>query len=180
MIPFYLLFYPPGIFKTYPVRNWREVTLFLKWGLLLSLFASIIRIIVSGSRTSISWIFWGIAQIVEYNDAIQGFPFILKMALFFIITGLIVVFVWLIKSLIIMGIYQVLGDDVVFTEPKIAMSIAAASMITNIWYMVPIVGPYFACFHGAFLVGYLAVSINRLPLQIAIPVSIVGLIPITF
>jgi hypothetical protein len=68
MLPVKLLFYPMSIVRTYPLRKWREVTLWLKWGFLFSIGAPLLRVLYSSSPESFSQIFRFLNYLAAEND----------------------------------------------------------------------------------------------------------------
>lgn len=160
MIPINLLLNPPGVVRNYPIREWRDVTLWLKWGIILSLVYVMTGVAMMKSPEDGSWIFQVIHFLEEYNDAIT-IPFVVKFGLFFIIESILIVIVWLIKSCMIIAGYQLI--DAEFTETNIALSIAGASMVTGIWWLIPF-GYVFMSLHSLLLMSYLLGQIHRLTL----------------
>lgn len=177
MLPFNLLFRPPALMRDHPVRNWRDITLWLKWGLLLSIGVIMLRVGLHSDPASISYIFSALEWLNGYHDTIS-IPPPLQYALFFIIESLIVVLVWLIKSCMILMGYQ-LYEDIHFDETNIAFSLAGASLVTNLWLIIPY-GTWFSSLHGLVLVTYLATQIHRLTLPKAVLLGLAGLVPVMF
>lgn len=174
MLPVKLLFYPMSIVRTYPLRKWREVTLWLKWGLLFSIGAPLLRVLYSSSPESFSKIFRFLNYLAAENDSLTlNFP--VKFGLFCLLLILVVVLTWLIRAGIIFLLYQFI--DVTFDEGPIALSLAGASLVNGIWLLVPF-GWYLAPLHGMVLIAYLAGNVNRIDLPQAILVGILaGWIP---
>ncbi len=174
MVPFRILFNPVSISRSYPVREWRRVTVWLKWGLLLPFLAIIIRIFLApGESSSILRLFAYFAEESEF-----AIPPIVRYGLFMIMEGIILIVVWLARGGIIFMFYRLVSPS--FSEGKIALSIAGASLITGIWYLIPY-GYFPAIIHCAALTSYLLVQINRTELKFTLPVSILAaLIPLLF
>lgn len=158
MIPFFLFFYPPRLFEMYPVRQWRSITLWLKWGILFSLGGVMVHIAMLEDPADVSWIFGFLEYLARENDAIT-LGFFARFSLFFILESLVIIGTWLIKGLFIYLGYQIL--DPPFGEPNIAMSVAGGSMITNLWLIAPGIGPYAALLHSFILIAIVVHHINR-------------------
>lgn len=178
MIPFYLLFFPARVLEAYPIRYWRTITLWLKWGILFSLGGLMVHIATLDDPSSASFIFSMLEYLAEQNRAVS-FPFLAQFGLFFIFEILIVLLTWVIKgSLIYLG-YRMLRPR--FGDPSVAMSVAGASMVTNIWLMIPFIGFYAAMIHGTVLIAYLVDRVNRTDDWDALKVAIIpGFIPLLY
>jgi len=158
MIPFFLFFFPPRLFEMYPVREWRSITLWLKWGILFSLGGVMVHIAMLASPEESSWIFAFLEYLARENDAIQLGLFA-RFSLFFIIETIVIIVTWLLKGMILYLGYQIL--DPPFAEPGIALSIAGGSMITNVWLIAPGIGPYAAVLHSFVLIAVVVHHIHR-------------------
>lgn len=176
MIPFQLLFYPPTIFRNYPVRQWREVTLWLKWGIMIGLGSVLVKVALLSSPENSSYIFQLLNYLGEQNDAITlNFP--VKFGLFFLVEVFLIVILWLLRSALIAAAYNIL--DAPFTEGPFAMSIAGASLVSGIWMLLPgLTGTVLTALHGIILIAYLTSQVNRLSLGQSLGVGVLpGLIP---
>lgn len=177
MVPFQLLFYPPILFRRYPVRQWRDVTIWLKWGILIALSSVLVSVAMLESPENSSYIFQLLNYLGEQNDAITlNFP--IKFGLFFLVEVFLIVFVWLLRAAFIFGAYNFV-DDATFTEGNFALSIAGASLVNGIWILVPgLAGTIFGSLHGILLIAYLVSQVNRMSFGTAIAVAILpGIIP---
>lgn len=178
MTVFDLLTRPNSIFQRYPIRHWRQVTLWLKWGLLISLLSIIIRVLLASSPTEVSFIF----KLFEYlNSLSEGIKLDIyaQMPLFFITVSISILVTWILKSFILLVGYQLM--DGVFEEGTVALSISAATLVTNIWYMFPYVGMIIGTVHGCILMAVLVLRINRFPAPGAMAMGVLGgLIPIIY
>lgn len=171
MIPFQLLFYPPTIFRRYPVRQWREVTLWLKWGILIALSAILLSVAMLESPGDSSYIFELLNYLGKENDAIN-LNFQVKFGLFFLVEVFLVVLVWLARSALIFAAYNVI-EGATFTEGYFALSIAGASLVNGIWMLVPgIAGTVLGTAHGIILITYLVSQVNRVGIAKALAVAI--------
>lgn len=169
MLPLKLLFYPASIIRSYPLRKWREVTLWLKWGLLISIGAPLLRVSYSSSPESFSWIFGFLNYLAAENDSLTlNFP--IKFGLFFLLLIFLVILNWLIRAGVIFLLYQTLEGT--FQEGTIALSLAGASLVNGIWILLPL-GWYLTPIHGVVLLAYLAGNVNRLDMSRA---TLVGLL----
>lgn len=177
MIPFQLLFYPPTIFRRYPVRQWREVTLWLKWGILIALSSILVSVAMLESPEDSSYIFQLLNYLGEQNDAITlSFP--VKFGLFFLVEVFLIMLVWLVRSTFIFVAYQII-DTATFTEGYFALSIAGASLVNGIWVLVPgLAGTVLGTLHGIVLITYLVSQINRVSPATALAIAILpGVFP---
>lgn len=177
MIPFSLLFRPPAIIRNCPVRQWREITLWLKWGLFFSVATIMAKAILVSDPARISYVFSGLEWLNEYHDTLS-IPLPLQYALFFIFETLFVVLAWAIKSLWIIFMYRV-KEEIYFNETPIAFSIAGASLITNIWHIIPY-GTIFAGLHAFILITFISSRINRISIPTACLIGLAGLIPVIY
>ncbi|MFB6344518.1 MAG: hypothetical protein ABEK50_01915 [bacterium] len=176
MIPFQLLFYPPSLFKQHPVRHWRDVTLWLKWGIIVAIGSILLKVALLETPEKTSYLFNFLTYLARENDAIT-MGYTLKFGLFFLIEVFLTVMVWLIRSACLFISYNII--DASFTEGPIAMSIAGASLVNGLWILIPgIAGTIIAMLHGILLIAYLTSNINRLDLTQSLAVSILpGIIP---
>ncbi len=158
MIPFFLFFFPPRLFEMYPVRQWRSITLWLKWGILFSLGGIMVHIAMLPNPSESSWLFAFLEYLARENDAIT-LGFLARFSLFFILESLVIIATWLVKGVIIYLGYQIL--DPPFAETSVAMSVAGGSMVTNLWLIAPGIGPYAAIIHSFILTAVLLHHINR-------------------
>lgn len=177
MLPINLLFRPAALMRNHPVRDWRDITLWLKWGLLVSIGVIMASVGLSSDPASGSYIFSALEWLNGYHDTVS-IPRPLQYALFFVIESLVVVLVWLMKSCVILIGYQ-LFDDIYFDETNIAFSLSGASMVTNLWLFIPF-GTVLACLHAFVLITYLATRIHRLSLPKAVLFGLAGFIPVIF
>ncbi len=179
MIPIRLFFYPASLFNKYPVRVWRRVTLWLKWGLLIPYLAIILRLVID-SPEEVSSIFSFISFAAEESEL--AIPFAVRFGLFMIIQGLIVILVWFIRGLLIYLYYRM--SRVKFSEREMAFSIAAGGLVTGIWNLIPLgfFIPYvLTLLHCLFLTTYLIYRVNRTTLPQAFLGSLLpALIPLLF
>lgn len=158
MLPLQLLFFPAAIFRSHPVRKWREVTLWLKWGLLFSIVPPLLRVSLMDSPETFSGTFSLLNYLAEENDALTlDFP--VKFGLFFLALIFLVLMVWLIRSGLIYLCYRMMNVN--FNEGRVAMSVAGASMVNGVWLILPL-GWYLAFLHGILLIAYLTVRVNRI------------------
>lgn len=177
MLPFNLLFRPGAVMRNHPVRDWRDITLWLKWGLFFSIGGVLLKAVLADNPASISYVFTWLEWLNEYHDTVS-IPVPLQFALFFIIESLFVVLAWLIKSGMILLGYQ-LFDDIYFDETNIAFSLAGATMITNIWHILPY-GTIFACIHSFVLIAYFTGQIHRLSPPQSLLLAVAGLVPLFY
>lgn len=176
MIPFQLLFYPPTLFRRYPVRQWREVTLWLKWGILIALSSILVKIAMLESPADSSYIFQFLNYLGNQNDAITlSFP--LKFGLFFLVEIFLVVINWLVRAGILTLAFNYV--EVPFSEGNFALSIAGASLVSGVWMLLPgFVGVLFTAIHGVGLITYLNSQVNRLEITTGLAVSFLpGVVP---
>ncbi len=158
MLPLKLLFYPVSVIQTYPLRKWREVTLWLKWGLLVSIGSPLLRVSYSSSPESFSWIFGLLNYLASENDSLTlDFP--VQFGLFFLLLIFLVLLNWMIRAGLIFILYQFIDGS--FHEGPIALSLSGASLVNGIWLLVPF-GWYLSLIHGILLLAYLAGNVNRL------------------
>lgn len=175
MLPFQLLFYPAAIFRNYPVRDWRRITVWLKWGLLIPFLAVILRLVFfePAEASSIIRLFQYFASESEF-----AIPPAVRYGSFLIIEGVILLLAWLLRSGMIYLFYRLTSPS--FDEGEIALSVGAASMVTGIWYLVPY-GYIIEFVHCLGLTSYLLVHINRINFPSAVPVAILpALVPLLF
>ncbi|GEM_PF-4916119 len=179
MILFRLYFYPASLFNKYPVRVWRRVTLWLKWGLLIPYLAIILRLVID-SPEEVSSIFSFISFVAEESEL--AIPFAVQFGLFMVVQGAVLIFVWLLRGLLIYLYYRV--SRVKFDEREMALSIAAAGLLTGIWNLLPFgfLIPYvLTLLHSLFLTTYLIFRVNRTTLPQAFLGSLLpALIPLLF
>ncbi len=168
MIPFRLLFQPGGIFNKYPRRDWRRISLWLKWGLLFSFFGVLFKIFIAADPASASYII----SFLEYL-AVEGefeIPRFIILSLFAITKATYLVLLWVFRGLIIFIGIKIVGKS--FVEFPVALSISGAGMVTGIWYCLPY-GYLFYFVHGVFLSTFLLTKINRLENYQAIITAII-------
>lgn len=178
MTVFDLLTRPNSIFQRYPIRHWRQVTLWLKWGLLISLLSIIVRVVIADSNTRASWIFGLLEYLNSLSEGIK-LDIYAQMPLFFITVSISILVTWMLKSFILLVGYQLM--DGVFLEGRVALSISAATLVTNLWYVIPYVGMIAGTVHGCILMAILVLRINRLTMPGAMAMGILGgLIPVVY
>jgi len=178
MIPFNLLFKPPAIIRNCPARDWRKITLWLKWGLLFSIGTIMLKVLISSDPAEISYVFVGLEWLNDYHDTVT-IPLPLQFALFFIFESLAVVIAWTLKGAWIVTFYRLLNEKLYFNEAVIAFSIAGASLVTNIWHLLPY-GTLLAGIHALILTTYLSSKVNRVSTGTAILIGLSGLIPVLY
>jgi hypothetical protein len=177
MIPFQLFFFPPVLIRRYPVRQWRDVTLWLKWGLLVALASVLLKVAMLESPAESSYIFSFLNYLSEQNDAIS-LTYLAKFGLFVLIEIFLVVLVWLLRAGLIVGAYQLL-DVRTFNEGNFALSLAGASLITGVWMLLPgLAGTILTAVHTIALLTYLVSQVHRLSIVRSIMLSLLpGLVP---
>jgi hypothetical protein len=163
--------------RNHPVRDWRDITLWLKWGLLISVLTSFLKVWISADPTTASYVISGFDWLNNYHDTIN-IPLPLQYALFFIIETLSAVVLWLLKSLVLLLGYQ-LFEEIHFDETNIAFSLAGASMVTNVWHILPY-GTIIAALHAFVLIAYLGTQIHDIPLSRALVLGVAGLLPFIY
>ncbi len=175
MLAFKILFEPGSIFRSYPVREWRRITLWLKWGLIIPYFAIIIRIMISPENSLLLGYLFELAE-----DA--AFPVFVYYILYLIIQGFLLTLVWLVRALFILFFYRLKQPS--FGETGIACSLSAASLTTGIWYILPL--SFFwvylpATVHSIILTSYLIRQVNRVEKKSSIyAVILPSMVPIIF
>jgi uncharacterized membrane protein (DUF485 family) len=158
MLPLQLLFYPSALLSQNPVRKWREITLWLKWGLLITLVSTVIRVLYIQAPGEYSYVFQLLNFLAEQNDNLTlGFP--IKFGLFFLLQIFLTVLVWLARAGLLFIGYQFFDGE--FQEGSIALSVAGATMVNGIWLLIPS-GWYLAPIHCLLLMTYLTSRIHRL------------------
>ena len=176
MIPFRLFLKPGTIFDKYPRRDWRRVSLWLKWGLLFSLLGVFTRILLATDPVELSSIMAFLEFIAEEGEA--DIPRLVNFSLFAIVQTTYLVLLWIFRGLILYAGIKVAGES--FVEFSVALSISAAGMVTGLWYLLPYgYLLYFA--HGVFLISFLLMRINRLESYTAIITAVIAvMLPLIF
>jgi hypothetical protein len=152
------------------------VTIWLKWGLLISFGAIFFRVFQSSAPAETS----SIIRVLEYLavEAEMELPPFVKFSLFFILQSLYLILIWLLRGLLIFVSYNL--AESAFAEFNVALSVSAVSLIPAFWYVLPY-GYFFAAIHSLLLTAYLLININRTPTPLAFLFGIlVSILPLLF
>lgn len=170
MIPFRLFFQPTSLFHLYPRRDWRRITLWLKWGLLFSFFGIFLKILLADDPASVS----ALMRFLKYlaGESEVAIPRFINLSLFIIIKMTYLIALWLIRGLLIFIGMKFAANA--FIEFPVALSISGASLVSGFWYWLPFPYGYLLyAAHGIFLIAILKVNINR---EKYLPAIITGII----
>ncbi|MGM0381801.1 MAG: hypothetical protein ACQEP7_07410 [bacterium] len=176
MIPFRLMFNPASLFREYPRREWRRITLWLKWGLLFSFFGLFLKVLIVDDPAAVS----SVMRFLKYLSAESEtqIPRFINFSLFAITKATYLVILWFLRGLIIFIGMKMIARS--FVELPVALSIAGASMVAGFWYWLPY-GYWFYAIHSVFLISFLMVNINRTRYYKAGLIGFVsGILPLLF